>query len=118
MIVAIAEIILNEDQMQDYTDFAILLKPLAEDIKGFISNERFQSCADPNKILSLSIWENEESIKQFRNLELHRLAETESRKSIFKDYQIKIAEVVRDYGMKDRKEAPADSKVFHNRPSE
>jgi heme-degrading monooxygenase HmoA len=115
MIAAIAEIFLKDNQMQEYTDFAAQLKPLVDKIEGFISNERFQSVADPNKILSLSFWENEESIKQFRNLELHRLAETKSRESIFSDYRIRIANVSRDYGMVDRKEAPTDSKMFHDR---
>src|SRR5580698_9291100 len=109
MIIAIAEIFLNEQQMHEYTDLAAQLKPLAEEIKGFISNERFQSSADPNKFLSLSVWEDEESVKQFRNIELHRLAETKSRGGIFKDYRIRIADVIREYGMFDRKEAPGDS---------
>ena len=86
---------------------------MLEKIEGFISVERFQSINDPGKILSLSFWKHEESIKQWRNTEMHRLAQSKGRDGIFKDYRLRIANVNRDYGMFDRKEAPADSKLFH-----
>lgn len=106
MIAVIAEIILNEGQMQEYLDFATNLKPMADKIEGFISNERFQSATEPGKLLSLSFWKDEESIKQFRQIEMHRMAELKSRESIFKDFRIRIADVSRDYGLSDRKDAP------------
>lgn len=106
MITVVSQMIINEGKLQEYLDFGVILQPMVEKIDGFISNERFQSVADPNKVLSLSFWKDEESIKQFRKLEVHRLAEAKSRESIFKDYRVTIADISRDYGMFDRKDAP------------
>lgn len=113
-IAVIFEVVPADGQKQEYLDIATKLKPELEKIKGFISIERFQSIYNPEKILSLSFWENEEAIKEWRNLETHRYAQTKGRKSIFKDYRIRIAQMVRDYGMFERDETPSDSKSFHN----
>jgi len=88
-----------------------------EKIGGFISIERFQSLADPDKILSLSFWANEEAVREWRNTELHRLAQYKGRNGIFKDYRLRVVSVIRDYGMFDRTEAPADSKAVHDNPT-
>jgi heme-degrading monooxygenase HmoA len=115
MIAVIFEVIPHIEQKDEYFRIAADLSPILEKIKGFISIERFQSFNDPEKILSLSFWKDEESIKKWRNEEMHRLAQATGRESIFKDYRLRIANVVRDYGMFDRKEAPADSRVFHDK---
>jgi len=115
MVAVIFEVMPNEGKKQDYLDMAAELKPTLEKMKGFISIERFQSLTDPGKILSLSFWEDDESIKGWRNLEEHRHAQYEGRHGIFKDYHLRIAHVIRDYGMFERKEAPADSRQFHDR---
>lgn len=118
MIAVIFEVIPAPGKKDDYLDIAAELKPVMEKIEGFISVERFQSINDPGKMLSLSFWKDEENIKQWRNTEMHRLAQSKGRESVFKDYRLRIANVNRDYGMFDRKEAPADSKMFHNKQSE
>ena len=115
MIAVIFEVIPNEGQKDEYFKIAAALKPALEKIEGFISIERFQSINDPEKILSLSFWKDEESIQQWRGIEMHRWAQSKGRESIFKDYRLRIAVVSRDYGMFDRKEAPPDSKSFHDR---
>ncbi|MBI1768113.1 MAG: alpha/beta fold hydrolase [Bacteroidetes bacterium] len=112
-IAVIFEVIPSEGQKAEYLNIALNLKPELEKIKGFISIERFQSIYQPEKILSLSFWENEQAIQEWRNVEMHRNAQLKGREYIFKDYQLRIAQVVRDYGMFDRKEAPVDSKTFH-----
>lgn len=112
-IAVIFEVIPAEGQKDEYLNIALSLKPELEKIKGFISVERFQSIYHPEKILSLSFWESEEVIQEWRNLEMHRNAQLKGRKYIFKDYHLRIAQVVRDYGMFDRKEAPVDSKSIH-----
>lgn len=112
-IAVIFEVIPAEGKKQEYLDIAAKLKPELEKIDGFISIERFQSLTHSEKILSLSFWRDEEAIKNWRNLELHRNAQAKGRKDIFKDYHLRIADVVRDYGMFDRNEAPADSRSFH-----
>jgi heme-degrading monooxygenase HmoA len=115
MIAVIFEVIPNEGKRQDYLDIAASLRPELDKIEGFISIERFQSLYDPEKVLSLSFWKEEKSVAAWRNLETHRLAQSKGRQYIFRDYRLRIADVNRDYGMFDRKEAPADSKSFHDK---
>lgn len=113
-IAVIFEVIPAGDKKQEYLDIAASLRPELDKIKGFISIERFQSLAQPNKILSLSFWESEEAIAAWRNIELHRAAQAKGRGYIFEDYHLRIAQVVRDYGMFNRQEAPADSRKAHD----
>lgn len=115
MIAVIFEVIPAPGKIDEYLTTAAVLKPALEKMKGFISVERFQSINDPGKILSLSFWEDEESITQWRNTEIHRMAQSKGKESVFKNYHLRIAEVNRDYGMFDRKEAPVDSNMFHNK---
>lgn len=114
MIAVIFEVIPNEGKKEEYLDIAASLRPELDTIEGFISIERFQSFTDPSKVLSLSFWKDEESIQQWRNLEMHRAAQAKGRNEVFKDYHLRIATVVRDYGMFERKETPEDSSVFHD----
>lgn len=114
MIAVIFEAIPHIDQKDEYFNIAAALRPTLEKIEGFISIERFQSYTNPEKVLSLSFWKDEESIKEWRSLEMHRYAQTKGRESIFKDYRLRIADVARDYGMFDRIQAPPDSKAFHD----
>ena len=113
MITVIFEAFPAKGKWDEYLDIAAKLKPELNKIEGFISIERFQSIANPEKVLSLSFWENEESIAQWRNIELHRAAQVKGRKSIFEDYRIRIANVVRDYSLTSREQAPMDSKSIH-----
>lgn len=114
MIAVIFETVPAPGQKDTYLDIAASLKPLLEKIDGFISIERFQSLNDPEKVLSLSFWRNEESVRQWRNTEVHRQAQSKGRESVFSNYRLRVATVIRDYGMNDRKEAPADSKALHD----
>lgn len=112
-IAVIFEVIPAKGCTQDYLTIAAQLKPELENISGFISIERFQSLTHPEKILSLSFWSDEKAIQEWRNLEMHRDAQSKGRQFVFKDYHLRIAQVIRDYGMFDRKEAPGDSRSFH-----
>ena len=113
MIAVIFEVELHTAFKQDYLDIAASLKPMLSQIDGFISIERFQSLIDPDKLLSLSFWRDEQAILQWRTLEAHRLAQQQGRTLIFKDYRLRIADVSRDYGMQQREQAPLDSQAFH-----
>jgi heme-degrading monooxygenase HmoA len=84
---------------------------LLETIDGFISIERFESLTEPGKVLSLSFWRDEAAVARWRNLEPHRRAQAAGRRDIFQDYRLRIGQVVRDYGMDDRAEAPGDSRI-------
>ena len=114
MVAVIFETIPGEGKKDEYFAIAEKLRPELNKIQGFISIERFQSVAHPGKILSLSFWQDEESIVQWRNVEMHRNAQAKGRRSVFSDYRLRVAQVVRDYGMKDREQAPADSKHIHD----
>jgi len=115
MIAVIFEAFPAEGKWQEYLDIATQLRPALSSIKGFVSIERFQSIADPAKVLSLSFWEDEESVIQWRNIEMHRHAQEAGRRSVFNDYRLRVANVMRDYGMASRAEAPADSKNIHDK---
>lgn len=96
-----------------YLDIAASLKPELERIPGFISVERFESLASPGRILSLSFWKDEAAVQAWRNTPEHRTAQAESRGGVFADYRLRVAHVLRDYGMTARAEAPADSRARH-----
>lgn len=113
MIAVIFELEPNGDHKQDYLDTAAGLRPLLEEIDGFISIERFQSLTDENKILSLSFFRDEEAILAWRNLQAHREAQAKGRGGFFKNYRLRVAGVIRDYGMTDREQAPPDSRAAH-----
>jgi heme-degrading monooxygenase HmoA len=114
MIAVIFEVQPAADRRQDYLDLAAELKPQLERIDGFISVERFQSITDPGKMLSLSFWRDEAALSAWRNHAGHRRTQAKGRAGIFHDYRLRIAGVVRDYGMNERREqAPADSRHVH-----
>lgn len=113
MIAVIFEVLPHVEHKQAYLDIAADLKPLLADMDGFISIERFQSLSDPHKILSLSFWRDEEAVKNWRNVESHRAAQSIGRGTIFSDYRLRIAAVIRDYGLTDRDQAPVDSRTVH-----
>jgi heme-degrading monooxygenase HmoA len=114
VIAVIFEVWPTTGRREEYLDMAAQLRPLLDGIDGFISIERFQSLTDSTKILSLSWWRDEEAVRRWRQLEPHRAAQAAGRDGVFADYRLRIAAVVRDYGMFARDEAPADSRAFHN----
>lgn len=113
MIAVIFEVEPHPDKRTAYLDLAASLKPLLEEVDGFISVERFESLMQPGKILSLSFWRDEQAIADWRKLEKHRKAQATGRSVHFQDYRLRIAGVIRDYGMFRREEAPADSLERH-----
>ncbi|MEI9422526.1 antibiotic biosynthesis monooxygenase [Mesorhizobium sp. Cs1299R1N1] len=113
MIAVIFEVQPAQGRREAYLSIAADLRPLLDGIDGFISIERFQSLADPNRILSLSFWRDEEAVKAWRNTEEHRQAQKAGRGGIFAGYRLRIAHVVRDYGLTERDEAPADSRAVN-----
>ena len=113
MIAVIFEVFPAPGQRDSYLDLAAKLRPLLEDIDGFISVERFESLTIPGKILSLSIFRDEEAVRAWRNRAEHRATQGKGRSGIFADYRLRIASVIRDYGMTERAEAPADSRELH-----
>ena len=114
MIAVIFEVWPGEGRTQEYLDIAASLRPLLEQIDGFISIERFESIYEPGKLLSLSFWRDEQALETWRRLEAHRVAQAKGRAEVFADYRLRVAHVLRDYGMSAREQAPEDSRRFHD----
>ncbi|WP_395830553.1 antibiotic biosynthesis monooxygenase family protein [Elstera sp.] len=114
MIAVIFEVWPAEGQTATYLDTAALLKEELLGIDGFISIERFESLATPGKLLSLSFWRDEAAVLDWRNRPAHRAAQSLGRSGVFQNYRLRIASVIRDYGLTDRKEAPEDSRAAHS----
>ncbi len=100
---------------EDYLDIAARLKPILETIDGFISVERFESITEKGKMLSLSFFRDEAAVQAWRNVAEHRVAQARGRAGVFRDYRLRIAGVIRDYGMNERAQAPDDSQATHAR---
>ncbi len=113
MIAVVFEAIPYAGQHHAYLDAAAALRPQLEQMPGFISVERFESLATPGKLLSLSFWRDEDSVRAWRNLEAHRAIQAAGRERIFADYRLRVAAVLRDYGLTHREEAPDDSRAAH-----
>jgi heme-degrading monooxygenase HmoA len=113
MIAVIFEVWPADGQKQNYLDAAATLRPELEKIDGFISVERFQGITEPGKLLSLSFFRDEAAVAAWRNVEGHRRAQAKGRGEVFADYRLRIAGVIRDYGMQDRAQAPSDSRSAH-----
>jgi heme-degrading monooxygenase HmoA len=113
MIAVIFEVLPYLGERHTYLDLAGELRAELEKMDGFISIERFESLTMRGKLLSLSFWRDEDAVKRWRNLECHRAAQSAGRNGIFADYRLRIGNVVRDYGMTERAEAPSDSRAVH-----
>lgn len=113
MIAVIFELEPAEGRATDYFDTAAALKPQLSEIDGFISVERFESLATPGRYLSLSFWRDEAAVRQWRNTAEHRAAQAAGRGGVFAGYRLRVAEVLRDYGLDERAQAPADSQAAH-----
>ncbi|KAB2919133.1 MAG: antibiotic biosynthesis monooxygenase [Hyphomicrobiaceae bacterium] len=114
MIAVIFEVWPADGRRDSYLDYAARLRPELEKIEGFISVERFQSLTDPDKMLSLSMWRDEEAVANWRRHTQHRAVQSAGRSGVFRDYRLRVATVVRDYGMTERRDqAPADSQAAH-----
>ena len=113
MIAVIFEVRPRAGEREHYLDVAARLRPLLETVDGFVSVERFESLAEPGKLLSLSFWRDEESVARWRRLAEHRDAQALGRAVTFADYRLRVASVVRDYGMSERAQVPADSREAH-----
>ena len=116
MVAVIFEVIPHEEGRAEYLSIAASLREHLHSMPGFISIERFQSLADPDKILSLSFWENEAAVTQWRNQEEHRIAQSLGRGQLFRDYRIRVGSILRDYSLSEREQVPNDSRIAHQEP--
>jgi heme-degrading monooxygenase HmoA len=113
MIAVIFEVWPAEGSQEDYLGLAADLRAELEGVDGFVSIERFQSLAEPGKLLSLSFWRDEDAVTAWRNHAGHRATQAKGRGGIFADYRLRVARVQRDYGLNEREDAPGDSRRYH-----
>ncbi|CDP50300.1 antibiotic biosynthesis monooxygenase family protein [Paradevosia shaoguanensis] len=113
MIAVIFEVLPAEGRKGDYLALAAGLRAELMEMEGFLSIERFESLSEPGKILSLSFWQDEAAVARWRNMASHREAQALGRGGVFADYRLRVASVLRDYGMHRREEAPGDSRMVH-----
>jgi heme-degrading monooxygenase HmoA len=113
VIAVIFEVLPRAGRAQRYFDIAAAMHSELERVDGFVSVERFESLATPGKFLSLSFWRDETAVRAWRGHVGHRAGQQEGRGDVFSGYRIRVAEVLRDYGMAERDEAPADSRALH-----
>lgn len=109
MIAVIFEVEPAPGAMEQYLEHAARLRPHLEKIDGFISVERFESITNPGKLVSLSFWRDEDAVARWRNQADHRCSQAVGRSGMFAGYRIRVAGVIRDYGLTERAETPEDS---------
>jgi heme-degrading monooxygenase HmoA len=114
MIAVIFEVQPREGRRRPYLDMAAELRPLLHEVDGFISVERFESLTTPGKLLSLSFWRDEAALERWRRMERRRAAQCAGRREMFEAYRLRVAAVIRDYGMEDRAQVPQDSRAVHD----
>jgi heme-degrading monooxygenase HmoA len=113
MIAVIFELTPAPGRKQEYLDLAAGLAAELKDRDGFISIERFESISNPGRFVSLSFWRDEEAVRKWRNVQKHREAQAKGRGGVFSAYRLRVADVMRDYTMDRREQAPQDSLSFH-----
>ena len=113
MIVITFEVTPAEGREDAYLALAARMRPLAEDMPGFVSVERFRSITEPRKLVSVSTFRDEAAVDDWRRLPEHRAAQRAGRDGILEDYRLRVSHVLRDYGPDRRDEAPADSNALH-----
>lgn len=114
MIAVIFEVWPAEGKTELYLDLAAALRGELLQIDGFVSIERFESLSEPGKILSLSFFRDEAAVARWRNSVRHRETQSKGRSGVFADYRLRVAHVMRDYGLTSRTEAPDDSRAVHS----
>jgi len=113
-VVVLFEVKPKKEGMEDYLAFAAKLRPILTNMEGFISVERFASMSEEGKLLSLSVWENEDAAARWRNQISHRQSQKAGYDSLFESYHITVASVIREYTEEDRTQAPQDSNSYLN----
>ena len=106
MLAVIFEVWPKAGHKGEYLDIAASLRPELEKIDGFISVERFTSLTEEGKMLSLSFWRDEEAVIRWREQAEHQAAQGRGRGKVFANYRLRVASVLRDYGLNDRDQAP------------
>ena len=111
MIAVIFELVPKEGVAPRYFTLAERLRTQLESMDGFLYVERFESLTHPGRFLSLSFWRDEDAVRAWRCHGMHRSAQQEGRSAVLATYRLRVASVVRDYGLDDREAVPSDSQT-------
>ena len=103
------EVIPKKESKEEYLRLGAELKAELVKIPGFIS---VASLNEEGKLLSLSFWENEKAAAEWRNQIHHRSCQKKGHDSLFEEYKISVAEIIREYTREDRERAPEDSHII------
>ena len=99
MIVVLFEFEPDPSYEDRYFELAGLLRESIEKIEGFISVERFESVSESGRFISVSTWKDLDAVKRWREHLEHAATQNEAKdRGIFRNYRIRVAEVIRDYG--------------------
>ncbi|KYO51186.1 antibiotic biosynthesis monooxygenase [Tistrella mobilis] len=109
MILVVFEAVPTEIGRQTYLEHATMLSPRLGEVDGFVSVERYENLARPGHLLSLSAWRDMAAVDAWRRDGAHRMAQAVGRSGVFADYRLRVATTLRDYGLTQRAEAPADA---------
>lgn len=112
MVYVLFEVTIKKENMDDYLALAAELKSELAKAKGFVRSERFSSLVNEGRLLSLSVWESEDAVAEWRNQVQHRNGQQLGRESIFESYNITVASAIRSYSDTDRTDAPDDSNLY------
>ncbi len=98
MFVVLFEVEPRPERWDDYLRYAGMLRPELERIDGFLENRRFRSRRHEGRLLSLSFWRDEKSVVRWRSQATHHSVQAKGRSEVFRDYHLRVGEVVRDNG--------------------
>ena len=96
MFSVIFEVKPHKEHFDEYLGLGKQLKPILEEVDGFIDNERFESRRHPGLLLSHSTWRDEKSVVRWRTTGEHHLVQEQGRNKILQDYHLRVGEVTAD----------------------
>lgn len=98
-VAVIFEFWVDPEQGERYFELAAEMREEVQKADGFIANERFESLTEEGKYVSLSFWRDEAAVEAWYGNSRHKKAQGEGRARVFKDYRLRVVEVIRDYDL-------------------
>ena len=99
MYAVIFEVQIKEGCQDEYLKLGAMLREELVKYEGFVSAERFSSVVTEGKICSLSFWDTEEAIINWKQAMKHEMCQNKGKAALFDDFRIRIAKVEREYTM-------------------
>jgi heme-degrading monooxygenase HmoA len=90
------EVEVKPGRMEQYLKLAASLKPALDEMGGCLFLDRFRNLSRDNLMLSYQIWRDEGAIAAWRADAKHRDVQTLGREKVFRDYRLRIAQVVHE----------------------